>query len=504
MRNKQFLAIALACLLSVQCRQPNKSNEALQKEQSQQVPFDPSMEPLGGQPDVGAMPSTHDFEYQVKYHRAFEATLWALPAVAIYRFRAAAIEQLGYADNNIIAYSEVASPKLEAITANSSTPYITAFSDLSEGPTILEVPEAGADGSLYGQIVDHWQITIADVGPSGLDKGKAAKYLFTPPGYDGAVPSGYIHVPSPSYRIAFAFRSVRAPGKSVEDAYAYAKRLRMFRLSEASNPPEQKFIDPSRERYPTLPFFNDKHFNDMHAIFSVENAKPIDKVMMGMLKTLGIEHGKTTFTPDEKTRKAMNQGSVDAYYYLMELWDNYPKSWLYWPDRHYASLMQADKNKTFSYEYKNSVDIETKALQYFQCTYVPKVLSENPATQYIMAMNDADGDLLQAGKTYKVQVPAEMPVKQFWALTVYDKATYSFIYSESNRTTLSSYDLPSMQKNEDGSVTIYVGPTAPEGYENNWIPTRGKRPMPMFRLYGPTEAFNQKTFKMPDFVKVTS
>ena len=502
MKIYQILGIVLLSLIFIQCQQTENSKEKTSDESTQEVNFDPSMEPLGGQPAFDAKPSTDDLEYQVQYQRAFETTLWALPAVAIYRFRAAAIENLGYKDHDIIAYSKVASPKLETITANSSTPYIGAYSDLSKGPSVLEIPEAGADGSLYGQVVDHWQIAIADIGPSGLDKGKAAKYLFTPPNYDGEIPSGYIHVASPSYRIAFAFRSVRAPGKSVEDAYAYAKRLRMYRLSEASNPPEQKFIDPSNERYPTLPFFNDLHFNDIHAIFSLENSKPIDKIMVGMLKSLGIEHGKTEFNPNEKTRKAMNQASIDAYYYLMELWDNYPKSWLYWPDRHYASILQADKNNTFSYEYENSVDLETKALQYFQCTYVPKVLSDNPATQYIMAMNDADGDLFEAGKTYKVVVPAEMPVKQFWALTVYDKATNSFIYTESNRTTLDSYDLPDMKKNEDGSVSIYIGPKSPEGLESNWIPTRGKRPLPMFRLYGPTEEFNNKTFKMPDFEKL--
>lgn len=501
MKIKQIICIALVVFLTIQCKK-SEDKPAETTTATEVKKFDPAMEPLAGQPAFDAKPSTEDLDYQVKYHRAFEAVLWALPAVDIYRFRAAAIEDLGYKDNDIIAYSQVASPKLEAITANSSTPYITAFSDLSKGPSVLEIPAAGADGSLYGQVVDHWQLTIADIGPSGLDKGKASKYLFTAPNYKGPIPSGYIHVASPSYRIAFAFRSVRAPGKSVEDAYAYAKRLKMYRLSEASNPPTQKFIDPSNQRYATLPFFNDKYFNDVQAIFSLENANPTDKVMIGMLASLGIEHGKMDFNPDEKTKKAMNQGAVDAYFYMLKLWDNYPKSWLYWPDRHYASLMQADKNKAFTYEYENSIDIETRALQYFQCTYVPKILSANPATQYIMAMNDSSGNLLEAGKAYKVNVPANMPVKQFWALTVYDKATYSFIYSKSNRTTLSTYDLPKMKKNSDGSVTIYVGPEAPEGQQSNWIPTSGKRPMPMFRLYGPTDAFNNKTFKMNDFEKV--
>jgi len=92
-----------------------------------------------------------------------------------------------------------------------------------------------------------------------------------------------------------------------------------------------------------------------------------------------------------------------------------------------------------------------------------------------------------------------MPARQFWALTVYDRATFSFLYTDSSRTTLSSYDLDKMQKNQDGSVTLYVGPSAPEGLESNWIPTRGKRPLPTFRFYGPTDELINKTFKMPDF-----
>src|SRR5579862_8423253 len=196
--------------------------------------------PLGGQPPSEATCSIKDFDYQIKYQRAFEAVLWNMPAIAIYSFRRAAFDSLGMKDNDIITYSHTATPKLEAITANSTTPYISAFTDLRKGPVVLEVPVAGPDGSLYGQVVDAWQFTIADVGPTGLDKGQGGKLLFTPPDFKGTIPNGYIHVASPNYRIAFAFRSVPAPGKTTADAYQYAKRLRMYYLSEVANPPRQK------------------------------------------------------------------------------------------------------------------------------------------------------------------------------------------------------------------------------------------------------------------------
>jgi len=454
--------------------------------------------PLGGQPPAGATASIKDFNYQIKYQRAFEAVLWNMPAVAIYSFRRAAERDLGVKDNDIIAYSAPATPKLEAITANSTTPYISAFTDLRKGPVVLELPVAGPEGSVYGQVVDAWQLTIADVGPSGLDKGKGGKLLFTPPGYTGKIPKGYIHVASPNFRIALAFRSVRAPGKSVADAYHYAQKLRMYYLSEAGNPPKQRFIDPINDRYATLPYYDERHFEDMHAIMSVEPVNPQDKVMMGMLASLGIEKGKP-YAPDETTKQAMRQAAIDVWYYMQQWFDNIPKDKLYWPDRHYASLLMTDKNKMFTFVYDDHIDLIGRAAEYFWCTYMPKELTDPPAVQYVMATSDKDGKLLEAGKLYKIDVPANMPVKQFWALTAYDHATMSFIYSDSNRTTLSSYDLDKMKKNADGGVTIYVGPKAPEGLESNWIPTAGRRPLPAMRLYGPTDAFNNKTFKLPDF-----
>lgn len=456
------------------------------------------IETQGGQPPAGARSSIQDFDYQIKYQRAFEAILWNMPAISIYSFRRAAVDNLDAKDNDIIAYSAPATPKLEAITANSTTPYISAFTDLRKGPVVLELPAASAEGSVYGQVVDAWQFTIADVGPSGLDKGKGGKLLFTPPGYEGEVPAGYIHVSSPNYRIALAFRSVPVPGKTAADAYQYAKKLRMYYLSEARNPPKQRFIDPIDQVYPTLPFYDERHFVDMHAIMSVEPPRPQDKVMLGMLRSLGIERGKP-FNPDEVTKKAMRQAAIDAWFYLQHWFDNLPKDKLYWPDRHYASLLMTDENKRFTFEYDDSIDLIGRAAEYFWCTYMPKELSDSPATQYLMAMADKDGKPIEAGKLYKIDVPAKMPVKQFWALTVYNRDTNSFIYSDTNRTTLSSYDLDKMKKNADGSATIYIGPKAPAGLESNWIPTAGKRPLPAVRFYGGTEELNNKTFKLPDF-----
>ncbi|WP_199730197.1 hypothetical protein [Paraburkholderia sp. BL17N1] len=111
-------------------------------------------------------------------------------------------------------------------------------------------------------------------------RGAAANTLFTPPGFKGHIPKGYLHVASPNYRIAFAFRSVPVPGKGADQAYVYARKLRMYYLSEAGNPPQQRFVDPINQRYPTLPFYDERHFNNMHEVMSIEPVREQDKVVL--------------------------------------------------------------------------------------------------------------------------------------------------------------------------------------------------------------------------------
>jgi hypothetical protein len=455
-------------------------------------------EPIGGRPPAGARPSVVDLDYQIAYQRAFEAVLWGLPAAAIYRFRAAAFDVLGAQDNTILAMSGLATPKAETLTANSNAPYTAAFTDLRKGPVVLEIPAASDKASMYGQIVDAWQVTIADIGPAGADRGKGAKYLLVPPNYDQPLPEGYLPVKSESNRVAFAFRSVPAKGATIHDAYVYAQTLKMYYLAEAANPPATRFIDPTDMHYPTLPFYDERFFADLHAIISAEPVRARDKVMMGMLASLGISPDRP-YAPDAKTLKAMRTAVTDAYFHLQQDFWRHSNTRLYWPDRHYASIYEGDAQKQFVYETATELQIDGRARQFFPFTFLPSRIAERPAVMYLGALADAAGKPFVAGKTYRVTIPKEVPVRQFWSLIVYDAATFAFIYNPLNRTGRSSFDRDTMKANADGSVTLYIGPKAPAGLESNWIPTQGKRPYPYFRLYGPQEAVFDKSFRFADF-----
>ena len=454
-------------------------------------------DPFGGKPPPGTAPSVADLGRQVAYQRAFEAVLWSMPAVAIYGVHRAAAE-IGAGPNVVLAFSEPARPNLEALTANNQVPYVGSTTDLRGGPVVLEVPTASDVASLYGQIVDHWQITIADIGPSGIDAGAGGKILLTPPDYAEPVPPGYIEVRSPSYRVAFAFRSVPGPSGSVRLASEYTRTLKMYYLSELPDPAPTRFIDPSSMRYVSLPVYDETWFEHLAAIVSVENVDARDKVMMGMLPSLGIEKGRP-FEPSDEMRTVMRQAVVDAYHYMMQRFLHpADPSRRWWPDKHWFDGLFSDHNSEFSYERADRIDLDDRADRYFFGTYYPQRLGSRPATQYLFSLADRNGNELRAGKTYSFTMPAEVPVEQFWSLIVYDLETFAFIYNPHERAGLSSFDLPNLEANSDGSVTLYFGPEPPEGHESNWIPTEGKRPMPTIRFYGGTEEFWNRSWQMPD------
>jgi len=464
---------------------------------AQDKPSGGQSEPTGGQPPRGAKQSVTDLEEQVAYQRAFEAVLWAMPASAIYRFRVGTLALPGMDDNVILAFPRPLKTTDELITANQVTPYVGAVSDLRKGPLVLEVPAKTAKAVLYGQIVDAWQTTIADVGPTGADKGAGGKYLILPPGYDKPVPDGYIVLRSGSYRILYGFRSIQLEGATQADAYEYSKTLKLYPLSEAANPKPTRFVEGGSHPLLTLPFYDIRALQDIHDIISVEPVQPRDKVMMGMLATIGIEPGKP-FKPPEKLKPAMEKGVVDAYYYMQKLDTKLFASNLYWPDRHWSFVMVPDEKRGFEFVTDGAVQIDKRAAAWFFFTFYPRVLDDRAGTVYLAPIADSGGKPLAAGKTYKLRVPKDIPAKQFWSLTVYDRATWAFIPNKLDRAGLGSFNKDKMKVNDDGSVDLYFGPKAPADLESNWIPTMGKEPYVWLRLYGPEEAFWKKSFKMPD------
>jgi hypothetical protein len=120
---------------------------------------------------------------------------------------------------------------------------------------------------------------------------------------------------------------------------------------------------------------------------------------------------------------------------------------------------------------------------------------------YLISIKDKDGESYDGSKTYHLHVPANAPVEQYWSLTAYDRETHALIKNMSRASRASNN--VEVQKNADGSTDLYLGPKAPAGKESNFIPTDPARRFElMFRAYGPTKAFFEKSWKLPDVEKL--
>ena len=121
---------------------------------------------------------------------------------------------------------------------------------------------------------------------------------------------------------------------------------------------------------------------------------------------------------------------------------------------------------------------------------------------YLISIKDKSGSSLNGGSNYRMNVPANPPIEQYWSVTVYDRVTHALVL-DMPRASRSS-QIPEMQKNADGSVDVYFGPTAPAGKESNWIPTKPGRGFEvMFRAYAPTKAFFDRGWVLSDIEKVS-
>jgi hypothetical protein len=114
-----------------------------------------------------------------------------------------------------------------------------------------------------------------------------------------------------------------------------------------------------------------------------------------------------------------------------------------------------------------------------------------------MATKDKDSRPLDGGSTYRLTVPPDVPVRQYWSATAYDRATHGLI-REVARASRSSQS-PGLGVNANRSVDVYFGPSAPPGKEPNWVPTSPQGEFEvLFRFYGPDKSLFEKTWRLPD------
>src|SRR5262245_51055613 len=147
--------------------------------------------------------------------------------------------------NQVIYWGRPLDWKNQTLTPNPDALYFMVFFNTKDGPIVLDLPPGDANGSFNGNIVTAWQMPLEDAGLLGYDKGKGGKFLVLPPGYKDGAPDGYIPLQSDTYGGYMLFR-VNFKSHSdadVQSSIAYGRRMKVYPLAQAANPPATVFTD---------------------------------------------------------------------------------------------------------------------------------------------------------------------------------------------------------------------------------------------------------------------
>lgn len=431
---------------------------------------------------------------EIDFQRACQAYLWALPTVGFEYLLREQRGKLGAKEGDVVIYKGYANVG-RFLTPNVTTPYIIGFLDLaSSGPVIIDVPS----GAIAGSAMDFWQRPLTDFGITGPDQGKGGKYLLVGPGQEAprSLPDDVRIVKSQTFGIGFFYRALDSDPAKAE---AMEKAIRTYPWSKRDNPTVTRHIYPAVEQTETLPRGMD-YWEQLAAVLGREPVDDRDRFFMAMLKPLGIEPGKP-FNPDARQKRILEEAAVIGE--LMAKSNSFDKRFAntrYRPDAHWDYVIMADPAQ----DLPSLSQLDERAAYFYEAVALSKgMVNKTPGVgqAYLGSYRDKDGRAFDGANTYRLRVPANPPAKQFWSVTVYDTSTRSVVQNEQKIADRSSRQ--DLVKNADGSVDIYFGPTAPNGFEKNWIPTvPGRSWFAYLRLYAPLEAYFDKSWPLPDIEKV--
>ena len=444
------------------------------------------------------------------FQRAVQAVQWIEPAMQN-SLVADAMRKLGVKNLGALLYNERMHPGQDVTTPNQSVVYLFDYINLKDtGPIVHEVPAGPINAGFY----DMWMRPVYDFGITGPNQGKGDKILVLPPDYEGDVPGGFEQVArARNYQNFTITRIAVKPGMTQEQATANLKKLKTYRLADADNPPAKQFImmgDPQKGgnefRTPRLTGLD--YWERVHEIINSEPVEDRDRIMLGTLEGIGIERGEP-FEPDARLTRILTEAEeVGLAMMINEAFSPRfaPKgvNQELYPGTHWENLQLLPD---MTQEGPNGTYVINRMVAFYQAcgaqyAWNPRDFPPGFGQKYAGCYKDSDGDWLKGGNTYRLRVPANVPVADFWSVAIYDVESRALVETEQHKGEFNP-KVQQLKTNDDGSVDLYLAPKAPKGMESNWIQTvPGRAWFAYFRWYGPTEAYYDKSWRLTDFERI--
>ena len=434
-------------------------------------------------------------------NRGLQAVLNGMPASNFEAGRAGHIALGQEQANQAIIFDGLMDSSSLFLTGNAGTVYLTSFLDLErDGPTVVEIP----GGTGPGIMVDSFTRNVIDMGPPGPHHGNGGKFLILPPGYeksdfDGIIPQGvYSIAESRSYAVWVLLRGFLKDGKPDHSSKLFRDNIKIYPLSTAANPPEMEWIAGTGSDFNTVHAARYEFFEELHSVIDREPIEFLDPETRGLFASIGIQKGKP-FAPDERMTKILAQAArlgnatARALFWYERNQDEFLYEGSYW-----KRGMIGNSHEYLKDQGLGGRDLDARAQYFYMATFnspamVWKLIGKG--SQYAWGYLDSNGDYLDGGKNYTLNLPGDAPAEKFMSVVVYDSQTRSMLQTDQPYPNKNN-KRDEMLTNDDGSIDLYFGPEAPEGKEANWIQTVPEKGwFSLLRLYSPTEAWFDKTWR---------
>ncbi len=433
-----------------------------------------------------------DIRDRMLHSRSVDAVVWAMPIMNFKFYRDALIEA-GVGPNDVGYFSKIQDWRFQTATPNNTTPYIVAHWTVKDGPIVVEIPAATADVGIFGTIMDAWQRPLDDVGAAGRDKGRGAKYLLLPPGYNGPLLRGAYVYQQRTHNGFAVLRPIIADAspENLAKAAEYVTQMKIYPLGDE---PNTKYVDLYGKLLEMTPVLDESIYEEIHEFINEEPVEEMNLTMMGLLARIGIRKDEP-FEPNADLQAIYAEAAPDALEYMIDQYHRRLTPFFY-EGKKWSGLVPPGSAETeWSYEFPTYFDYTAKGALYY--AIITSVKNYGSASFYLDLAETPEGEWLYGGKNYKLVMPPNVPVRDFWAITTYDLETASYL-RDIEPSSIDS-NMTDVKKNSDGSMDIYFGPKAPAGMESNWLPTDpDRRFFLLARFYGPEIEIVNGSFELND------
>ena len=389
------------------------------------------------------------------------------------------------------------------LTANSETIYAVHPVNLKAqgGAVVLEVPA----GMLGMANAPGW-INITDIGRIGPDKGKGGNYLFTAPSYKGAIPEGYYHFRCPANTIVWLLRGFVENGDTKATVRFMQAGIKTYPLTAAKNPPRTTFYNTSESMTKGHP---------MDMLYEKEDVFPLIRQFFRLNDDVTFEKHRDILSHLYDMR--FFDGTVDAK--LLEeataigderqrtlTFNNRASDAEKWPGKSRWQWANNFSDENYTGRTSGFYSASQHQVWAHQATFTSAGMTRPPkgtGSQYITTTKDSNGQWFDGRNHYTLTIPANPPAKDFWSIILYDAEKRSMVQNEAFQWGVNSY-AKDLQEQDDGSVVLHFSPKQPDGVaKRNWIQTNpGEGYFIWFRTYGPTDAWYDGSWILPDVEQV--